>query len=160
MRPYVIGGACHRVLEQLDTALREGTLALPPELSAHANRCAQCGPRVKEVEALFTRLRKLPAEMDVGPVLGVVDSVLQRVAVDGQPATGSTGESRGRPSQWRWLLGQVAAIAAVLCIGLGGITYLALKVNEAVGGANPSEMVERWVAPLSDWSQALFRNVK
>lgn len=166
MRPYVVGGACHRVQQQLDNALSEGVLELSPELAAHASRCPQCDLAVRRTEALFQRLRSTPAALDLGPVPGVVDAVLQHIAAE-QPATvvRLTGErerrgDRKREVHLRWLLGQVAAIAAILCIAVGGLTYLTLKVNHAVGGAEPSEVVERWVAPLEDWSRALFGRMR
>lgn len=166
MRPYVVGGACHRVQQHLDNALTDGVLNLPPELAAHAARCQHCGHQVQETEALFRRLRNAPANLDLGPVPGAVDSVLQRIA------TGPTADNlvrlspepekavRRRKANMRWIVGQVATIAAVLGIAVGGVTYLALKVNQAVGGVPPSEVVERWVAPLHDWSKALFGNTK
>lgn len=166
MRPYVVGGACHRVQQQLDNAHSEGVLELSPELSAHAGRCPQCAPAVRELEALFKRLRSTPAALDLGPVPGVVDTVLQRIAADQPPTvvklTGGREPraERKRASHLRWLLGQVAAIAAVLCLAVGGLTYVVLQVNHAVGGAEPSKVVQRWVAPLEDWSRAVFGKMR
>ncbi|MFZ5827201.1 MAG: hypothetical protein ACOY94_23130 [Bacillota bacterium] len=165
MRPYVVGGACHRVQQQLDNALSEGVLELSPELAAHVGRCPQCAPAVRETEALFKRLRSAPAALDLGPVPGVVDTVLQRIAAEG-PATlvklteREPKSDRKRTGHLRWLLGQVAAIAAILFVAVGGLTYLTLKVNHAVGGAEPSTVVERWVEPLEDWTRALFGKMR
>ncbi len=165
MRPYVVGGACHRVLKHVDTALSVGALALPTELAAHAERCAHCGPHLRETEELFRRLRSSPASIDLGPVPGVVDSVLQRIATPAPPQvtpilTDPVKVARKRRQHASWVIGQVATIAAVLCLALGGFTYLVLKVNEAVSGVAPGQVVERWVAPLQNWSQALFENTK
>ena len=166
MRPYVVGGACHRVQQQLDNALSEGVLELSPELAAHAGRCPQCAPAVRRTEALFQRLRSAPAALDLGPVPGVVDTVLQRIAAEG-PATvvkltGGREQKvdQKRTGHLRWLLGQVAAIAAILFIAVGGLTYLTLKMNHAVGGAEPSKVVERWVEPLEDWTRAVFGKMR
>ncbi|MFZ5813770.1 MAG: hypothetical protein ACOY93_00525 [Bacillota bacterium] len=163
MRPYLVGGACHRLQERLDAALSSGQLELPAELAAHAERCPQCGPQVRQTEALFRRLRAVPASLDLGPVPGVVDSVLRQVTAEPPaPAASSLPESarQKRRSHLRWVLGQIAVVAVVLCIAVSGVTYLALKVNQAVGGARPSEVVARWVAPLQNWSEALFRSMK
>lgn len=169
MRPYLVGGACHRVQQQVDNALAEGLLALSPELSAHAGRCPQCGPLVEETELLFRRLRSAPANLSLGPVPGVVDAVLQRVASDPSSVQGPVrmhpggqpeGAERRKRAHLRWVLGQVAVIAAVLCVAVGGLTYLALRVNHAVGGARPAEVVERWVEPLQNWSQAILQDTK
>lgn len=166
MRPYIVGGACHRVQQQLDHALSEGVLELSPELSAHAGSCPQCALQVRGTEALFKRLRSTPAALDLGPVPGVVDAVLQRIAADPSstvirltPAEAKTTRPK-QQAHLRWLLGQVAAITAILCIAVSGLTYLTLKVNHAVGGAEPSKVVARWVAPLQDWSRALFRHTR
>lgn len=166
MRPYVVGGICHRVQQQLDNALSEGALELSPELVAHAGRCPHCGLLLQETEALFQRLRRAPAALDMGPVPGVVDAVLQHIALE-QPARlprATTGErspkqQKKRP-HLRWMMGQLAAIVAVLCIAISGLTYLAMQVNHAVGGAKPSEVVARWVAPFEDWTRALFGRTK
>jgi anti-sigma factor RsiW len=169
VRPYVVGGACHRVRHHLENALAEGVLELPPELAAHAGRCPHCGPQVRELEALFRRLREASAHMDMGPVPDVVDAVLQKIAA-GQPAPENrvrlnsplepVDQTANRRAHLRWVLGQVAAIVAALCVAVGGLTYLALKVNQAVGGARPAEVVQRWMAPLQDWTQALFGNMR
>lgn len=166
MRPYVVGGACHRVQQQLDHCLSEGVLELSPELAAHAVRCPHCGPQVRETEALFKRLRSTTANLDLGPVPGVVDAVLQRIAEEAPETIGKAPSRQGevdrrhRRAHLRWVLGQIAAIAALFCVAVGGLTYLALKVNHAVGGAKPNEVVERWVAPFHNWTQVLFQNTK
>lgn len=169
MRPYVVGGACHRVKQQLDNALAEGVLELSPELAAHAARCPHCGVQVRETEQLFKRLRTAPASLDLGPVPGVVDVVVQQIATESPadslvrlspPGQSEEGRQGSRRAHLRWVLGQVAAIAAVLCVAVGGLTYLALRVNYAVGGQRPAEVVERWVGPLQNWSTALFRQTK
>jgi len=165
VRPYVVGGACHRVQKQLDTSLSEGALSLSAELNAHAERCPHCGPALRDTEALFRRLRSAPAGVDLGPVPGVVDSVLRQIAtpaaVHVTPVVQDPSvAARKRRQHTRWVIGQVAAIAAALCLALGGVTYLVLKANEAVSGTSPGQVVQRWVAPLQDWSQALFQKTK
>lgn len=150
----------------MDNALSDGLLNLSPELAAHAARCPHCGQQVRETEALFRRLRNAPANLDLGPVPGVVDSVLQRIAASPLPdnlVRLSPEPAKAVPKKKAhlgWVLGQVAAIAAVLGIAVGGVGYLALKVNQAVGGAKPAEVVQRLVAPLQDWSRALFGNTE
>lgn len=184
MRPYVIGGACHRVQNQLDLAMQGGVLELPADLAAHVERCPHCGGQAREVEALFRRLRSLPAGFDVGPVPGIVDKVLALTAADllAQPSATSFPRTqaqqqpwmqagtlkpytaapqsdqwrKSRPTRWRWVLGQVGAVAAVIVVAAAGLTYLSLVVNHAVSGVKPAEVVQKWVAPLQDWTQALF----
>lgn len=160
MRPYVIGGACDRVRQQVDAAMIEGVLTLPPALAAHAERCPHCSAEVHEVETLLQRLRSLPASLDLSPVPAAVDRVLQAAAADlpSVAAGAAPGEARRRTPQWRWVLGQVAAVAAMLIVAAGGLTLLGLKIHDAVTGAEPSAIVERWVAPLREWTEALFRN--
>lgn len=182
MRPYVIGGACHRVQTQLDIAMQEGVLELPAELAAHVERCPHCGGQAREVEALFERLRSLPAGINIGPVPGIVDKVLEMTAIEpvpeskvralptvqahaepqavpegGQAGAEPVQERKGRPKQWQWVLGQVAAVVAVLAVAVTGLTLL---INQAVGGVRPGEVVQKWVAPLHDWTQALFENTQ
>lgn len=177
MRPYVIGGACDRVHQQVENAMVEGVLTLPAPLLAHVERCPHCSREVREVETLLKRLRSLPASLDLGPVPPVVDRVLQAVAQGGQavasaPAASATPTHsagslssagtpvrRQRPPQWRWILGQVAAVAAALAVAAGGLTLLGLRIHRAVVGISPGEGLNQWFEPLREWTQALFRNV-
>lgn len=166
MRPYVVGGACHRVQQQIDAGLAEGSLTLSAELAAHASRCPHCAPLVAETDALFQRLRGAVAGIDLGPVPGVVDAVLERIALEGVapvvnlPLDRVEAEPVKKASQTRWVLGQVATFAAVLLVAAGGLTMLALLLNQAVSGVHPGEVVGNWVAPLQDWSQTLFKGAK
>lgn len=166
MRPYVVGGACHRVQQQLDEALAEGSMHLSAELAAHASRCPQCAPLVAETEALFQRLTGTVASIDLGPVPGVVDAVLQRIALEVPSPVLTLPVERAeelparKGGQARWVLGQIATVAAVLIVAVSGVTMLALLLNQAVSGVRPGEVVQRWVAPVSDWTQTLFKGAK
>jgi hypothetical protein len=162
--------------------MQEGVLELPPELAAHVERCPHCSGQAREVETLFKRLRSMPSGFDLGPVPGIVDKVLSATATDPllqagvhplpsahtgprvrvqEDPTSQQGEVRkNRPTRWRWVLGQVAAVAAVIAVAVTGLTYLSLMVNQAVSGVKPSEVVGKWVAPLQDWTQALFENTQ
>jgi anti-sigma factor RsiW len=159
----VIGGACDRVRQRVEEAMAEGVLDLPPNLAAHVERCPHCSAEVREVEMLLHRLRSLPASLDLTPVPAAVDRVLQ-AAASNLAAAGSAPSPeerrRRRMPQWQWVLGQVAAVAAVIAIAAGGLTLLGLRIHGAVSGQPPGQIVERWVAPLRDWTQALFRNVR
>jgi hypothetical protein len=154
MKPQVIGGACSRVQQALDEALAEGVLSMPPELAAHAGRCPRCGPEVKDVERLFSRLRKAVAGADLGQVPRVVDHVMARTVAEPHPPA-----PRRRPDL-KWVLGQVAAVAAILVIAVGTITYGLLKANEAVSGARPAQVVYRLAAPFRELAQALFHSAR
>ncbi|MBY6276928.1 hypothetical protein [Symbiobacterium thermophilum] len=165
MRPYVIGGACDRVRQRVEEAMAEGVLDLPANLVAHVERCPHCSAEVREVEMLLHRLRSLPASLDLSPVPAAVDRVLQATASNpaaagAVPAPAPVEKKRRRTPQWQWVLGQVAAVAAVIAIAAGGLTLLGLGIHGAVSGQEPGRIVERWVAPLRDWTQALFRNVR
>lgn len=187
MRPYVIGGSCDRVRQQVESAMIEGVLTLPAPLAAHAERCPHCSAEVREVEALLKRLRSLPASLDLGPVPGVVDRVLQSTAT-AMPAVAGTPEGLGtpglvgtpaeagahahaagdaaaaagrkRPPQWRWVLGQLVGVAAALIIAAGGLTLLGLRIHQAVSGSNPGSVVEQMVAPLRSWTEAIFQGTR
>ncbi|WP_374712796.1 hypothetical protein [Symbiobacterium terraclitae] len=186
MRPYVIGGSCDRVRQAVESAMIEGVLALPAPLSAHAERCPHCSREVREVENLLRRLRSLPASLDLGPVPGVVDRVLQATATAVQVADGDPGAAhpltgvgaptaegapptpggapaaagRRRPPQWRWVLGQLIGVAAALVIAAGGLTLLGLRIHQAVTDASPGSVVEQWMAPLRSWTEALFQRTR
>ncbi len=170
MRPYVIGGACDRVRRWVDAAMIEGELSLPAALAAHVVRCPHCSAEVREVETLLQRLRSLPASLDLSPVPAAVDRVLQATAASltashgaafaGEPATAAASPKRRREPQWRWVLRQVAAVAAVILIAAGGLTLVSFGIHGAVKGSEPGRIVERWISPLRDWTQALFENVR
>lgn len=161
MKPHLVGTACHRLQQALDEALAEGSLHLPPELATHAARCPRCGPDVRDTEALFARLRGAPSGLGLGRVPGVVDFVVAKTAAEPapKPATRPTVGARKR-ADLRWAVGQVAAAAAVLCITVGGFSYAVLKLNEAVSGTRPAEVVERMVAPFKNFTQALFKDAR
>lgn len=163
MKPYVVGGVCHRVQQAVDQSMVEGAVQLPAELAAHASRCPQCAALVRETESLLLRLRGTAAHVDLGPVPGVIDAVMNQIASP-SPAPAAVASvavgGRKRQSDLRWVIGQVAAFAAMICLMVGCLTYVALKVNQVVSGVQPSAVVERWVAPFQDWSRALMRNVK
>jgi len=183
VRPYVIGGACDRVRQQVDTAMIDGVLNLPAALAAHVERCPHCSAEVREVENLLQRLRSLPASIDLSPVPAAVDRVLQatatipataagsaaapaasvpaRRAAASQPASAAPARTaKRRTPQWQWVLGQVAAVAALLIVAAGGLSLLGFRIHSAVSGTDPGGIVERWVAPLRDWSEALFRGTR
>lgn len=179
MKPQVIGGACSRVTQVLDEALSEGVLNIPPELAAHAARCPRCGPEVKETEQLLSRLRGAVAGLDLRRVPHVVDYVMAhtaseyrenqpRAAITAQPlaagATSSPARRSGRHDRrahWRWVAGQLAVAAAVLVLTVSGLTYTALKINQAISGTEPSEVVARLMSPFHNWAEAQFgRNAR
>ncbi len=163
MRPYVVGGACDRVRRRVEEALSEGVLDLPASLAAHVERCPYCSAEVREVEMLLHRLRSLPASLDLSPVPAVVDRVLQATATAVNPDAGAARGpemKRRRTPQWQWVLGQVAAVVAVIALAAGGLTLLGLRIHDAVAGRAPGRAAERWIAPLRDWTEALFQNVR
>lgn len=175
MRPYVIGGSCDRVRQAVEAAMIEGVLTLPAPLAAHAERCPHCSREVREVENLLKRLRGLPASLDLGPVPGVVDRVLEATAT-AMPAGAGTSAAPGvradatdgfraaagrkRPPQWRWVLGQLVGVAAALAIAAGGLTFLGLRIHQAVSGVDPGPLVEQWMVPLRNWTEALFERTR
>jgi len=136
-----------------------GVLALPAELAAHAERCPHCSGQVREVQELFQRLRSFPASLDLSPVPAVVDRVLQATTAE-PPAPAEPRPVRKAESQWRWVVRQVATVAAALLVAAGGLTYVGLKLNQAVHHVQPNEVVERWFAPLQDWTEALFHGTR
>lgn len=152
MKPHAVGSACHRVQLLLDEALATGTLALPTELSFHADQCPRCGPDVRDTEALLSRLRGASAGVELGPVPQAVDSVLAQIARESAPRVLTQGQapqsSRQKQVRTRWVLGQVAAVAAVLLITVGGLGYAILKVNEAVSGVKPGDVLARIASPF------------
>lgn len=164
MKPHVVSMACHRVQRALDEGMSEGSLNLPAELAAHAAHCPRCGPEVEATHTLLTRLRDGAARVDLGKVPGVVDRVVAHTVGARGSAEGRSGSALpAAPSQkahLRWVLGQVAIVATVLLVTLTGLTYGLLKMNEAVSGVRPGEVVERAMAPLRNWSQAIFGNAK
>ncbi len=153
MKPQIVGPACGRVQEAIDGAMAEGVLRLPAELAAHAQRCARCGAEVTAIQGLLGRLQDAAATLPMGPVPGVVDAVIARTTTAG-----------GRPDKARpgamWVLGQVAAVAAALLILISGVSYALLKVNQAVSGTEPVEVVHRLTAPLTNWNWARIKNAK
>lgn len=161
MKPQVVGGACHRFQAALDEAMAEGVLSLAPELTAHATRCARCAIELKETEALLGRLRNASAGIDLSRVPHVVDFVLSQTATEqgATPAPAVLLEEKRRQKgvRLRWVLTQVAAVAAVLLIAVGGLTYTVLKVNEVVSGVKPGEVLAKLAAPFSRTQQAEFR---
>lgn len=160
MKPMVVGSACHRVHEALEEAMAEGTLSLSPELAAHAARCPRCEPEWRQTEALLIRLRDGAARIDLSPVPAVVDHVIARtISSPGSAvaAKGAANSSPRRQSNVGWVVRQVAAIAAMLLITIGGLTYGVLVVNQAMSGVKPSEVAARLVQPLQDWTSAWFR---
>lgn len=149
MKPHAVGSACHRVQLALDEALSTGTLTLPAELTFHANQCPRCGPDVRDTEALLSRLRGAAAGVELGPVPQAVDSVLAQIARESAPRLLSpTGKVRTKQVRARWILGQVAAVAAVLLLTIGGLGYAVLKVNEAVSGVKPGDVLAKFASPF------------
>jgi hypothetical protein len=148
MKPQVVGSACQRVQAHLDEALATGTLSLPPELSAHADHCPNCGPEVADTERLLSRLRGAAAGVELGLVPKVVDTVLAEIASESRTNVLPLEQrSRKQVKVW-WLIGQVAAVAAVLIIAVGGLGFALLKVNEAVSGVTPGDVLARLAAPF------------
>ncbi|HWI64780.1 MAG TPA: hypothetical protein VNT75_23370 [Symbiobacteriaceae bacterium] len=148
MKPHAVGSACQRVQEALDEALATGTLSLPAELSAHADRCPRCGPEVADTENLLARLRGAAAGVTLGRVPPAVDAVLAQIARESAPRVVPLEQAKSRRVQTRWVLGQVAAVAAVLIVTVGSLGYVILKVNEAVSGVKPGDVVARLVTPF------------
>jgi len=148
MKPHAVGSACQRVQSALDEGLATGSLSLPAELAAHADRCPRCGPEVRQTESLLSRLRGAAAGIELGRVPPTVDAVLARIATESPQRVMLVEQPRARRVQTRWLLGQVAAVAAVLLITVGGLGFVILKVNEAVSGVKPGDVVSRLVAPF------------
>lgn len=170
MKPHVVGSACYRVHRALDDALGEGALSLPPELRSHAARCARCGPEVADTEALLARLRGAAASVDMGQVPRVVDQVMVgTLAGLGAMAPASAPAARAptsrtpvlqRPPDLRWLFGQIAVVAAVMVIAVGGTGYGVLKLQEALVGTSPSQVAERLAAPFREMVSAVFHGVR
>lgn len=166
MKPHLIGSACHKVQMALDEAMMEGALQLTPELSAHAGRCPRCGPEVQDVELLLGRLRNGAAGVGLGPVPGIVDAVLAQTGTRSLERPSVTlnvapmEEPKQKASHLQWIAGQVAAVAAVLVISVGLLTYSVLIVNQVVTGTRPSEVVQKLTAPFQDWSLAKFRSAQ
>jgi len=160
MKSTSIRGACVRVKAALDDAMAQGALNLSPELLAHAARCPCCGPEYRETEALLARLRAAAAGVDLRQVPGVVDYVMARTLGESRPTAPVPAPLPNRRVQLVWVLGQVAAVAAVLVVVTSGLAYAVLKVNQAVGGTSPQAMVERLSAPLRDWTLIKVRDTK
>lgn len=149
MKPHAVGGACHRVQAALDEALSTGTLSLPPELSAHADRCPRCGPDVQETEQLLSRLRGASAGITLGRVPPAVDAVLAQIAAEAAPKViVLTEQPRAKRVKTQWLLGQIAAVAVVLVVVVGGLGFAILKVNEAVSGTKPGDVLAKLLTPF------------
>jgi len=165
MKPQVVGSACFRVQEALDESLSEGTLTLPAELAAHAVRCPRCGPEVAQTEELLSRLRGAAATIGLGILPSVVDHVMSETVAWSLPAGIRAPEpAMQSPTQprthTRWVLGQVAAVAAVLVVTTSLVTYSMLKINEAVSGVKPGEVLAHLVTPFQNMNTAELRNSK
>lgn len=161
MKPHLVGSACHRVQLALDEALSEGTLDLLPELAAHAAKCPRCGPEVNDTAALLGRLRSAASGIDLGRVPQVVDYIMAQTAAREVPVPQAAPMTKPtRRIQARWVLAQVAAVAAVILLAVGALTFTALKVNELVSGVKPSEVLQKIVAPFNDSSKAQVRPAK
>lgn len=163
MKPQVVGSACLRVQAALDEALASGTANLSPELAAHAAHCPRCSAEVQGVESVLSRLRDAAAHVDLGRLPQVVDFVMAKTLQDGLTAAKAAPMPPARPSrhvQVHWVLGQVAAVAAVLLVAISGLTYVALKVNEAVSGVRPGEVLQQIAAPFNQTNRAEIRNAK
>lgn len=179
MKLQLMGGACQRVHQVLEQGMSEGMLSLPPELTAHAARCPRCGPEVRETEVLLGRLMRGAAGIDLSPVPRVVDQVMARTAMGhgsgllaaAPPAAATpaaitperataersaSGEAVHRQADWKWVLGQIAAVAAAFLIAISGLTYGVLKINQAVSGTSPGEVIAKLTQPFHDWTQARF----
>ncbi|HYF95504.1 MAG TPA: hypothetical protein VD969_25105 [Symbiobacteriaceae bacterium] len=155
MKPHAIGSSCQRVQAVLDEALATGLLSLPPELAAHAERCSRCGPEVKETEQLLSRLRGAAAGISLGPVPHAVDAVLAQISSQSAPRALILNEQpKVKRVRTRWILGQVAAVAAVLLITVGGLGFVILKLNEAVSGVKPGDVLAKLAAPFRYSDQA------
>lgn len=161
MKPTLVGSSCQRVQAAIDEAMAEGTLSLSPELDAHVARCARCSAEIAEVEQLLGRLRGAVASIDLGQVPRVVDYVMAHTAAEPKVVPMASGK---RPEQKKvspyWVLGQVAAVAAVLVLVVSSLTFAALKVNEVVSGVKPSEVLQRMAAPFSESNRANLRGGK
>jgi len=163
MKPTLVGSNCQRVQEAVDEALCEGTLSLSPELSAHVARCARCHTEVTETEQMLARLRGAVAAIDLGQVPRVVDYVLAHTAAEPHAMEVTV---RSRPPKQKqkvspfWVLGQIAAVAAVLVLTVSGLTFAALKVNEVVSGVKPGDALQRLAAPFSETNRANLRGGK
>lgn len=164
MKPHAVGSACHRVQLVLDEALSTGTLTLPAELAFHADQCPRCGPDVRDTEALLARLRGAAAGVELGPVPPAVDRVLAQIARESVPqapfAVQSTEQPRKKQVRTRWVLGQVAAVAAVLLITVGGLGYAVLMVNEAVSGVKPGDVLAKIASPFRFTDTAKINKAK
>jgi len=160
MKPQVVGSACHRLQAALDEAMAEGVLNLAPELAAHAARCARCAMELKETEGLLGRLRNASAGIDLSRVPHVVDFVMSQTTAEPvskpTPVASLAEKRRQKGVRLRWVLTQVAAVAAVLLIAVSGLTYTVLKVNEVVSGVKPTEVLAKLVAPFSQTQRAEF----
>jgi hypothetical protein len=159
MKPTIVGSACQRVQAAIDEALVEGTLSLPPELSAHAARCARCGAEVTSTEQLLSRLRGAAACVGLAQVPRVVDYVMAHTAAEPQVTQSARTRQTKRPNLY-WALGQVAAVAAVLAVTVSGLTYVALKVNQAVSGVKPGEVMQHLTAPFNESNRANVKGAK
>lgn len=163
-RPQKIGPACMRVQQALDEALAEGALTLSPELRAHADRCPRCSAELDGVEQLLGRLKAAAAGVDLARLPAVVDAVLTATVTspktkpESQPQPQKTSGERRR--HLTWVLGQVAAVAAVLVLVTGTLTWAVLEANQAISGTSPSTVVERLTEPFRNWTLAKFRDAK
>lgn len=161
MKPTVVGSSCQRVQAAVEDALMEGTLNLPAELAAHAARCARCSAEVADTEHLLGRLRGAVAAIDLGQVPRVVDYVMTQTAALIQPARPAPlMPAPKKKVPVSWVLGQVAAVAAALLIAVGGLTYMVLKVNQAVSGVAPGDVLARLTAPFTETNRADVRPAK
>jgi hypothetical protein len=160
VKPQVVGGACQRVQIALDEALATGTLSLPPELAAHASHCPHCAGEVQSTENLLIRLRDAAAGVPLGRLPQVVDYVLSQTSVAPPPQAPLVVQERRKQVQVSWVLGQAVAVAAVLLLAVGSLTFLALKLNQAVNGVSPGEVFDRIAAPFNQSNRAEIKGAK
>ncbi len=154
---------CTRVQTHLDEVLATGEFTLPPLLETHAAQCPRCGPEVERTRNLFARLHAGTATVDLGPVAPAVDRVVVAALGQGHALaraqnTRAQTAAGGGPS-WRWVLGQVSAVVALLVIVTGLLSWGTWRVADKVAGASPAGIASRAVQPFRHWIQAGLHNV-
>jgi hypothetical protein len=82
------------------------------------------------------------------------------VGAEAQSLTQGAPRAPGRPPDLRWLLGQVAVVAAVMVIAVGGTSYTVLKLHQVLRGPSPSQVAERLAAPFREMVSAVFRSAR
>lgn len=153
---------CARVDACLDEALATGELALPPHLAAHTARCSRCSRAVAETQLLFSRLRGMAAAIDTGPARAVANQVTAAAQRRGpHPEEGKPGGRRR--IEWRWLLGQVAVVAALLMLlsvpAFWGAWRLAAAVTRETTDGGWAQVVESVTNRLQAGLQRLTGDV-